>query len=99
MSLVASLMKSGLDQTDAERYAALIEDFSVQQAKLMAQLEAAGLNVSASVSLKATNDVPLGDAEFVARVRELLRPYGAHDADQAELFRALERLLSQTGAP
>lgn len=89
-------MRSGLSQVDAEHYAALIEDFSLRQAKLMAQLEAAGLSVSASVSLRVTDDALLTDAEFVARVRELLQFYGAGDADNAELLKTLQRLLGKT---
>ena len=55
--------------------------------------------MSASVSLKVTDDAPLTDADFVARVRELLRPYGAGEADNAELLRTLQRLLGKTDVP
>jgi hypothetical protein len=98
LSLVASLVRSGLSQADAEHYAALIEDFSARQTELMARLEAAGLNVSASVSLRVTDDAPLTDAAFVAGVRELLRPYGAHEGDNAALLATLEGLLGRADA-
>lgn len=97
MSLVRSLIRRGLSPGDAERYAALIDDFSARQAELLARLEAAGLKVSADVSLAVTDDEPLTDAAFVARVRELVRPYGLGEGGPAELLAGLEGLLARLG--
>ena len=92
-----SLVRSGLSRADAEHYAALIEDFSARQAELTSRLEAAGLRVSADVSLRVANDEALTDAAFVARVRDLLRPHGVESGSTAELLAALERLLARPG--